>query len=76
MAAAVLAEAVSQGVSLVVIVGAGRCRVTPDSVALAECPTEYLENAHAILAVARFPYTRISAVLATGAKAFRVSLDK
>lgn len=52
VAAAVLAGAASPGVSVVEIVGAGRCRVIPGAVALAECPTEYLASVHACLAFA------------------------
>lgn len=52
VAAVVLAEAVSPGVSAVGIVGAGRCQVVHRSVALAECPAEYPASAHAILGYA------------------------
>ena len=55
MAAVVLAEAVSPGAYVTGILGAGRCRVIPGSVALAECPTEYLASVHATLALPCFP---------------------
>ena len=52
MAAVVLAEGVSPEASVAEILGAGRCRLIPGSVALAEYQKECLANVHAFPALA------------------------
>ena len=54
-AAAELVGAASPEASAAGFVGAGRCQAIPGSAALAEYPKEFLENVHAIPALAYFP---------------------
>ena len=76
MAAVELAEAVFLAASVAGIVEAGRCRVIPGSVALAECPKGYLVSAHATPALACVPPELSEVVLENGARACLASPDE